>query len=199
MTTHSFLKRTNNELLVGKCLKILHGFQCKHCINSIGVSFPDICSETIGSSIAFVSLDQSIIQHLMVQHYFQQMQKLKKFIIHDIIAVPENVPEVRFLRERKQDKQCAGGRQRRIRRGQRIAEKRGYDYQLLNTQGNSTHSIQHSHNIPMTSSHDATQVYYFRIQRYPTEERECNRYTSYGLGNRAEERGTVPEVIYTKK
>ncbi|MCW7555914.1 type I-F CRISPR-associated endoribonuclease Cas6/Csy4 [Endozoicomonas gorgoniicola] len=203
MTRHAFGIQfeagSNNELLVGRCLKILHGFQCRHSINSIGVTFPENSHETIGAIIAFVSLDQSFLLQLMAQEYYQQMQRLQKFLIHDIVAVPDNVLEVRYSRDSKRDKQCAGGRQRSIRRGQRIAENAGYQYQPRRNTVVSERQNHFFYNIPITSSSNCSQVYYLRIQRHIAEDFVCNSYTSYGLGNKTDKRGSVPDRLPFKK
>ncbi|MGY0219168.1 type I-F CRISPR-associated endoribonuclease Cas6/Csy4 [Endozoicomonadaceae bacterium StTr2] len=194
-----FKAGSNNEVLVGKCLKVLHGYQCKHQINQIGVTFPDFDDVSIGSTIAFISSDERCLQVLLEQNYFLQMQRLQKFCIHDIALVPECVSEVRFMRDRKRDKQCAGGRQRGIRRGQRKAENAGHEYLPRSTQNNVIHQIQGFHNIPITSSGNTSQVFYLRIQKFSVDERIDGSFTSYGLGNKDALRGTVPERIFTNK
>ncbi|WP_067515289.1 type I-F CRISPR-associated endoribonuclease Cas6/Csy4 [Endozoicomonas ascidiicola] len=192
-----FKARSNNELMVGRCLKVLHGYQYSQGINSIGVTFPEYCNTTIGDVIGFVAADRHCLQQLMVHPYFQQMQKLKKFFFHEIITVPDNLPEVRYCKDQKSDKYCAGGRQRRIRRGQRIAEKKGYAYQPRYDPSNNERTIQLFHKIPMTSSENPAQVFYYRVQRHETNNISCGGYTSYGLANQQEAKGTVPELVFT--
>ena len=192
-----FEPSSNFELLAGRCLKILHGYQCKHKINIIGSTFPEFSDESIGGSIAFVSSYEGFLKDLQQQHYFQQMQNLGKFLISDHVLVSESVSEVRFLRERTRDKNCAGGKQRSIRRGQRRAENAGYEYQPYREEVTSSRRIQIYHNVPMTSSENAAKVYYLRIQKHKAEQLISNGYTSYGLSNQAELNGTVPEHVFT--
>ncbi|MGI2026226.1 type I-F CRISPR-associated endoribonuclease Cas6/Csy4 [Endozoicomonas acroporae] len=191
-----FKTGSNNELMVGRCLKVLHGYQCLHNINSIGVTFPGFSDKTIGEMIGFVSADRLCLRQLMTQDYFQEMVNLKKFFIHEIMVVPDNVSEVRYMRDQKRDKQCVGGRQRQIRRGQRIAKKAGYDYQPRQDKAGSEHQINFFHNIPITSSRDAGKVFYFRIQKYAVDDKVYGKYSSYGLGNQGDGRGTVPDPIF---
>lgn len=194
-----FQPGSNNELLVGRCLKILHGFQCRHSINSVGVTFPKFCDKTISDIIACVSVDRLCLQQLMSQPYFLEMQRLQKFFFHEITIVPDNVKEVRYGKELKSDKYCEGGRQRRIRRGQRIAEKKGYKYLPRQNPSSRVRNIQLFHNIPMTSSEDPTQVFYFRLQKHAAKNICCDGYTSYGLANQECVCGTVPDLTFTKK
>lgn len=188
---------SNHELLVGRCLKILHGYQCKHQINLIGATFPDSSSETIGGSIAFVSTEDLCLKALVKQNYFEQMQRLEKFHIHNQVRVPEHSSEVQILRERTRDKHCAGGRLRAIRRGQKIAERAGYEYQPRRTVEKTKRHIQHYYNIPMTSSKNNTQVFYLRLQKQKVEKIAYEGFTSYGLSNKEGLGGTVPNQIYT--
>ncbi len=187
---------SNNELMVGRCLKVLHGYHYKQSSNSIGVTFPEYCNKTIGSIIGFVSEDQRSLQELMSHHYFQQMQRLKKFFVHGVIAVPENVPEVRYSKEQKIDKYSEAGRQRRLRRGQRIAAKNGYEYEPRRDSAGSERCIQLFHEVPMTSSNRPSQLFYYRIQQHRADTTNCDGYTSYGLANQENAKGTVPELLF---
>ena len=188
---------SNHPLLVGRCLKILHGYQRKHQINLIGVTFPDFSDEAVGGSMAFVSPDETCLKKLLEQHYFQQMQRLEKFHIHDPVSVPENSPEVQFVRERSRDKSCAGGRLRAIRRGQKIAERKGYEYQPRQASEKVVRHILPYHDIPMTSSKDEAKVFLFRLQRQKVNNVGYGGFTSYGLSNKDSLGGTVPEQIFT--
>ena len=188
---------SNHSLLVGRCLKILHGYQRKHQINLVGVTFPDFTDEAVGGSIAFVSSDESYLKKLLEQHYFQQMQHLEKFYIHGQILVQEATTEVQFVRERSRDKSCAGGRLRAVRRGQRIAEREGYEYQPRRTTEKAVRHIFPYHDIPMTSSEDETKVFLFRLQKQKVDNVCYGSFTSYGLSSKDGLSGTVPEQIFT--
>ena len=149
--------------------------------------------------IGFVSTDRLYLRQLMTQHYFQQMQRLKKFTLNEIIIVPENANEVRYSKDQKSDKYCEGGRQRRIRRGQRIAARKGHVYQPRQDPSSSERNIQLFHKIPMTSSQNPKQVFYFRLQKHTAKNICCDGYTSYGLANQECARGTVPDLTFIKK
>ena len=191
-----FKTGSNNELMVGRCLKVLHGYHYKQSVNNIGVTFPRHCNRTIGDVIGFVSVELLCLQQLMTHHYFQQMQRLKKFTFNEIITVPDNVLEVRYGKDQKSDKYCEGGRQRRIRRGQRIAAKQGYVYQPRQDPSSRERNIQLFHKIPMTSSENPSKVFYYRLQRHEANKIICDGYTSYGLANQEDAIGTVPELVF---
>ena len=91
----------NTNLLVGRCLFILHGFIKKYQVEGLGVSFPNWTEESIGSTMAFVHCDIELLDKFKGQGYFQDMFDCGFFQISDISLVPSTCPEVKFKRNQR--------------------------------------------------------------------------------------------------
>lgn len=124
--TVTFLpKRKNNEVLVGNCLKVLHGVCTKYTINTIGVSFPAWGKETIGDKISFISPNQLELDFLLQQTYFAEMVGLAYFSISESTAVPEQCNQAVFRRNQKIDQATPNGQRIRAERLAKRAMNRG--------------------------------------------------------------------------
>jgi len=96
----------NCEFLAGKCIRILHAFQTRFDLNSIGVTFPEWEQASIGRTIAFASESQGALVTLIQQNYFVRMVEEGYFQVSDVKLVPDDriYREFIYYRERRLEK-----------------------------------------------------------------------------------------------
>ncbi|TRY33961.1 type I-F CRISPR-associated endoribonuclease Cas6/Csy4 [Aliiglaciecola sp. M165] len=185
---------SNHNFLIGKCLKVLHGVNCRHRLNSIGVTFPDWSDESPGNSIAFVSVDSACIDLLIDQHYYQQMQDLEYFEISALKPVPENgSEEIMFSRNQAVDELTPAGVRRKLRRCARRAKQRGENYNAAYL-SSSEKVFPHFHKIPMNSK-SSDRNFSLNIQLEMAQNVTYGNYTSYGLSNKSSRKASVPKNL----
>lgn len=179
------------SLLAGRCIGILHGYLSRFELDSIGVSFPNWNDETVGNQIAFVSENQSHLQALRQQNYFQMMSHDDLFKLSAVRAVPEFDDEVQFVRNQSISKAFAGERRRRLARAKRRADARGEEY-------NPSYEfvpkeIEHFHSIPVTSNSNKNEfVLHVQLSEEPTA-LSC-QFNKYGFATNEHYLGTVPSL-----
>ncbi|WP_029810201.1 type I-F CRISPR-associated endoribonuclease Cas6/Csy4 [Vibrio parahaemolyticus] len=183
------------ELLAGRCISQMHLFMVnnRQTINKIGVIFPDWSDVTVGQTIAFVAEDKEMMIGLSFQPYFSLMVKEGLFELSSICEVPENLEEVRFVRNQTINKSFLGSKKRRIKRSMVRAELSGAEQRLPVT--NEDRVIDSFHRIPISSG-SSGEDYMLFVQKEFVGERGGANFNSYGLATNQERRGTVPELRF---
>ncbi|KXI28035.1 type I-F CRISPR-associated endoribonuclease Cas6/Csy4 [Paraglaciecola hydrolytica] len=184
----------NSSFLIGRCLKILHGFSKRNEINDIGVTFPEWDDSGPGKTLGFVSVSLSHLNLLIEQQYFLEMQKLKYFDISDIKQILGTThQEVTFIRNQAIDQISAKSIQRQINRSKKRAESRGDIYNpKVETKKNLTFQL--FHKIPMSSSSSGFN-FSLSIQCVKMDETLNDRFSSYGLSNKTNFVSSVPKHL----
>ena len=186
-------EKANIELLIGRCLFILHGFIKKHDLSDLGVSFPRWSESSIGSVIAFVHHDIRLLKTFKLQGYFQDMVACGFFEVSEVTQVPDTCPEVRFKRNQLIKKNNPNEIKRRLKRLRKRAEERGqiftpnklvapreFDrYHLIYVQSNSTNS---------------NAVLYIQKEQFDGECEFNQNFNSYGLATNEKCAGTIPDL-----
>ncbi|MHA2940397.1 type I-F CRISPR-associated endoribonuclease Cas6/Csy4 [Vibrio sp. RC27] len=184
----------NNEVLVGKCLKKLHSFCKKYKTNAIGVSFPCWTEETIGNRITFVSQDPMKLDFLLSQTYFREMELLGYFVITSCTNVPTDCTYVLFRRNQMIDETTQLGQERKARRREARAIKRGEDTSIPKNIQQTIFIVEHYHSVPMSSKSKKSK-FRLNIQReLEPPSIEKSRFTSYGLSNKVDCLQSVPLI-----
>lgn len=184
-------KEANVNVLAGKCLSILHGFVARHNVQGLGVTFPDWSDSSIGSTIAFVHEDSSLLAQFAQQHYFIDMSDFGFFAVSGIIKVPEKCIQVRFLRNQHYSKRFAGSVQRRVERLKRRAAARTEEYVPRPHHYEREYVLTHS--VPAKSM-STRQEFMLHIQKEVAENEMVHVFNGYGLSDRTRATGTVPEL-----
>lgn len=187
-------EQANNELLAGRCISRMHGFisndrnsQFKH---SVGISFPHWNEHSVGNVIVFVSTNKDLLIGLSFQPYFSTMVGEGLFEISSVELVPDDVDEIRFVRNQTIAKSFIGSKKRRINRGMRRAEVIGQDYF---PESEEEREFDFFHSVPMNSS--STDEFVLFIQREVFTEGKQEGFNSYGLATNDKWRGTVPNLV----
>lgn len=193
--TVSFLGNDINEtFLVGRCLKILHGFYYKQAIHDIGVSFPDWSNNSIGKRLVFVSTNESSLKFLKVQKYFVDMVELDYFFISNIDkCILDSKNSAVFSRNQKTDKLTVYSQKRKLRRLIKRAEKRGEIYQPKNCQPSEL-IIPFHHEVPM-SSRENKNDFSLKIEKKDFSKSNGNVFNSYGLSTNQKSINPVPIIF----
>ncbi|WP_448565934.1 type I-F CRISPR-associated endoribonuclease Cas6/Csy4 [Thalassotalea ganghwensis] len=189
-----FLPETANvKLLVGRCLFILHGFIKKRGLNDLGVSFPLWSESSIGSVIAFVHHDISLLKKLKEQGYFKDMVACGFFEIGEVTEVPEYCLEVRFKRNQLINKITHGEIKRRMRRLKKRAEAQGREFspKKLST----PREIGHFHLIHVRSLSTNTDAeHYIQKENVESTQKLNQNFNNYGFATNEKNTGTVPDL-----
>ena len=193
--TVSFLGKDINEtFLVGRCLKILHGFYYKQAIHDIGVSFPDWSNNSIGKRLAFVSTNESSLKFLKVQKYFVDMVELNYFLISNIDeCILDSKNSAVFNRNQKADELTVNAQKRKLRRLIKRAEKRGEIYQPKGRQPSDLIKPFH-HEVPM-SSRENENDFALKIEKKYFSKSNGNIFNSYGLSTNQKNINPVPIIF----
>lgn len=184
-------KEAAATLLVGRCIKVLHGFLISNDIHCIGITFPLWEQKTIGKCMAFVSDNKIALQFLTSQQYFKVMVGEGVFNISDIEIVPNSCKEIRFKRNQRISKHSVNGKRRRVERTMRRAQTRGENYssQIIDV----VKPIGLFHSVSM-SSRTNHQPFILNIQKEDIVEQSSSTFNNYGLATCGEHRGTVPDL-----
>ncbi|WP_028469423.1 type I-F CRISPR-associated endoribonuclease Cas6/Csy4 [Neptunomonas japonica] len=189
------LDESDPQLLAGRCVTILHGYMLRHSISNIGVSFPQWSYESLGLSIAFVGDDLAHLRTLRAQSYFQMMSDEGFFAITEVMQVPDNLQEVRFIRNQSVAKLFAGEKRRRLARAKRRAEERGdvFDPESFK----SWREIERFHSVQADSKSNG-QGFILHIQKEnpesTLEDKLSTEFNNYGFATNVNIRGTVPDL-----
>ncbi|WP_055731933.1 type I-F CRISPR-associated endoribonuclease Cas6/Csy4 [Agarivorans gilvus] len=111
-------KRADCSLLAGRCIKELHHI-FSQTEESIAVSFPEWTVGSLGPSIGFVSSSVKYLEALRNRSYFIDMQEIGAFELTKVLTVPNEVGEVRFIRNQRVAKLFSGEFRRRYARGKK--------------------------------------------------------------------------------
>ncbi|MBA6416885.1 type I-F CRISPR-associated endoribonuclease Cas6/Csy4 [Colwellia sp. 6M3] len=191
----SFLGDDINEaLLVGRCLKILHGFYHRQNIVDVGVSFPDWSNTSIGKRIAFVSINESSLKFLKAQKYFVEMEEMNYFLIskvNECILEPQH--SAIFSRNQKIDELTIAAQKRKLCRLIKRAEKRGEVYQPKREEPFEA-IIPFCHKIP-ASSHGNQNDFELNIEKKVFSEANTSTFNSYGLSTNLKIMNPVPIIF----
>ncbi|WP_233008024.1 type I-F CRISPR-associated endoribonuclease Cas6/Csy4 [Rheinheimera faecalis] len=181
----------NCEFLAGKCIRILHAYQTRFNLRTIGVTFPDWEDSSIGRTIAFVSESKSPLTTLSQQNYFVRMAEDGYFRISDIQVLPDEQEYQEFIyyRERRLEKESTSAKKRELKRLQARALLRGIDY-VPKLEASKCVEIPFAHRLIFGSSSGAD--FLLSIGRLECEKKQPSDFSSYGLGNRLELKGSVP-------
>ena len=181
----------NCEFLAGKCIRILHAYQTRFNLRSIGVSFPDWEQSSIGRTIAFVSESPHALTTLSQQNYFVLMANEGYFLISDVQVLPgeQEYQEFIYYRERRLEKDSTSARKRQLKRLQARAIQAGVDY-APKPKGHGCVEIPFAHRLSFGSSSGADFLLF--IGRLECKKKQPSEFSSYGLGNRPEFKGSVP-------
>ncbi len=184
----------NESFLVGRCLKILHGFYYRQEIKDIGVSFPEWSNGSIGKRIAFVSSNASSLKFLATQKYFIEMVQLDYFAMSEIgWCLLDSSNSAIFSRNQKGDSYTASGQRRNLSRLIKRAEKRGEIYKpKTNACGASI--IPFCHKIPISSNENKND-YTINIEKKGFSEANENTFNSYGLSSNTKSINPVPIIF----
>ncbi|POC32392.1 type I-F CRISPR-associated endoribonuclease Cas6/Csy4 [Vibrio vulnificus] len=182
-------------LVAGRCTSQMHLFMVnnRQAMNRIGVIFPDWNESTVGQTIAFVAEDKEMMIGLSFQPYFSLMVKEGLFELSSICEVPDNLGEVRFVRNQTINKSFLGSKKRRIKRSMVRAELSGAEQRLPVT--NEDRVIDSFHRIPISSG-SSGEDYMLFVQKEFVSERVAANFNSYGLATNQERKGTVPELRF---
>lgn len=165
-------------LVAGRCISQMHLFMVnnRQAMNRIGVIFPDWNESTVGQTIAFVAEDKEMMIGLSFQPYFSLMVKEGLFELSSICEVPENLGEVRFVRNQTINKSFLGSKKRRIKRSMVRAELSGAEQRLPVT--NEDRVIDSFHRIPISSG-SSGEDYMLFVQKEFVSERVAANFNSY--------------------
>lgn len=193
--TVSFLGKDINEtFLVGRCLKILHGFYYKQDIHDIGVSFPDWSNNSIGKRLVFVSTNESSLKFLKVQKYFVDMVELNYFLISNIgKCILDSKNAAVFNRNHKADELTVCAQKTKLRRLIKRAEKRGEIYQPKGLQPSEL-IIPFHYEVPMSSRENGND-FAIKIEKKDFSKSNGNIFNSYGLSTNQKNINPVPIIF----
>lgn len=191
----------NCEFLAGKCIRILHAYQTRFNLRSIGVTFPEWDHDSIGRIIAFVSESQGVLITLSQQNYFARMAEEGYFQVSDVQLLLDDREHREFIyyRERRLEKETPSAKRRMLKRLQLRAAKAGIDY-VPKPDMNEYIEVHLAHQLPCASSSGADFLLF--VGRMECEQQKSVDFSSYGLGNRPEQQGSVPclrPIIFTEK
>lgn len=190
--TVRFLPESANvNLLVGRCLFIMHGYICKQNIQGIGISFPHWSDESIGNVIAFFYSDKDELNMLSQQRFFNDMKECGFFSISSIEQVPDDCPEVRFVRNQTIKKIFPAEKRRRLERLKKRALAQGREFKPEKLKV--AREFDNFHQIAVDSVSKSADVQLY-IQKECGVEYCESSFNSYGLATNDKHLGTVPDL-----
>ena len=184
-------KEANLILLMGRCVNVMHDYISKYAIQGMGVSLPVWSDSSIGNIITFIHTDASILNKLSENEYFQDMKEFGFFKLSDVIPVPDNCGEVRFIRNQYIAKKFVGETRRRLKRLQKRALARGEEFNPKKSSFLREFDI--FHRIPV-SSKSSQEDYILHIQKEINALQGEPIFNSYGFATNIECQGTVPDL-----
>jgi CRISPR-associated endonuclease Csy4 len=185
-------------LLAGRCIQQMHMFMINNpqVKNKVGVCFPRWNAVDIGDTIAFVMEDKEMLLGLSFQPYFSMMVKEGVFEASKVCEVPEDLSEVRFVRNQTIGKTFIASKQRRMKRSmvraKASSELSATEYIPVSEE---ERVVDHFHRVPISSG-SSGQEYILHVQKEFVDSRELPNFNSYGLATNQEKRGTVPDLIF---
>lgn len=185
-------ERCNNEVLVGKCLRVLHGFNYEYKTNSIGVSFPLWCEETIGSQLTFVSQERMQLDFLLRQKYFDDMARIGYFLISKTKVVPSDCGFVAYERNCGIDRSTVAGQAKQLRRLQARAEARGEFFDLKQYHLKCELRVEQQYHSIGDVSQKSFRLNLIRVTELNRVSTGC--FSSYGLANSEDHYQAVPDI-----
>ncbi|MBB1334700.1 MULTISPECIES: type I-F CRISPR-associated endoribonuclease Cas6/Csy4 [unclassified Pseudoalteromonas] len=188
---HFLPKQANLALLTGRCISIMHGFILKHNIEGVGVTFPNWSDSSIGNVIAFAHTDMEILNSLKEQAYFVDMQDCGFFKLSQVLAVPEDCQEIRFIRNQAVAKIFTGESRRRLKRLQKRALARGEDFNPKKLAA--PREVDIFHRVAMTSK-SSQEGYILHIQKQNADCQAEPTFSNYGFASNEKFKGTVPDL-----
>jgi len=197
MTRYYFTVRflpesANVNLLIGRCLFIMHGYICKKNIQGIGVGFPRWSDESIGNVIAFFYSDKYALNTLSQLRFFSDMKECGFFSISSIERVPDDCPEVRFKRNQTIKKIFSGEKRRRLERLKKRALAQGREFKPEKLKVAREFESFHQISVDSVSKSDDVQLY---IQKEISVKYCESSFNSYGLATNDKHQGTVPDIV----
>lgn len=184
-------ERAESKLLAGRCIKVLHEHVFQHKGFAIGVGFPEWNDESLGAHISFVSISHARLFALKKEHYFSVMESEGFFGMSEIIEVPRDFDEVRFVRNQNIAKCFVGEKRRRLRRAQRRAELRN---EVFSPQNSAIERKYDHFHVAQMDSNTTQQRFSLFIQKEKGITESQSSYNAYGLSTNSRYRGTVPEL-----
>ena len=91
-------------LLAARCHRVLHGFQCRHDLRIIGVTYPQWSEYSVGKCIGFICQDERILNQFSTQPFFHRMHQINKLNYSSVQKVQDGFPEGQFIRIQNPDK-----------------------------------------------------------------------------------------------
>ena len=196
MSRHFFYIRylpevVNCEFLAGKCIRILHAYQTRFNLRSIGVTFPEWDQNSIGRTIAFVSEAEGVLATLSQQNFFARMSEEGYFYISDVQLVPDGLEHRQFIyyRDRRLEKTTPSAKRRMLKRLQLRAAKAGVEY-VPKPDVSECIEVSFAHQLPCGSSSGSD--FFLFVGRMECSQPQSKYFSSYGFGSRPEHQGTVP-------
>lgn len=182
-------------LLAGRCISVMHGFTTKiqTASHQVGIVLPKWNNDSLGNIIGFVGEDKKALIGLSYQPYFLTMKSEQLFDISPIERVPDNVDEVRFVRNTSIEKTFRGSKKRRMNRTLKRSEIRGKTHTLRNRE-NRELDIYHSISMYSISSGNEFSL---NIQKETANNIEKPNFNGYGFATNQARRGTVPNLSLT--
>ncbi|MDO6688536.1 type I-F CRISPR-associated endoribonuclease Cas6/Csy4 [Colwellia sp. 1_MG-2023] len=193
--TVSFLGEDINEsFLVGRCLKVLHGFYHRQGIHDIGVSFPDWSNISIGKRLAFVSTNESSLKFLQTQKYFVEMAEMNYFLINKVgECILDSKNSAVFSRNQKVADLTVTAQKRKLNRLIKRAQQRGEVYKPKGNEASEL-IIPFCHEIPM-NSHENKNDFALNIEKKVYSDANTNIFNSYGLSTNLKSTNPVPIIF----
>ena len=196
MTRYYFTVRflpesANVNLLIGRCLFIMHGYTCKNNVQGIGVSFPRWNDESIGNVIAFFYSDKDMLNELSQQQFFKDMQECGFFFVGNVVEVPNDCPEARFVRNQTIKKIFPSEKKRRLKRLEKRAKDQGKEFDPEKLSLVREFDLFHRISVASVSKSVDVELY---IQKQIDIERIETGYNSYGLATNEKHSGTAPDL-----
>lgn len=184
-------ERAESKLLAGRCIKVLHEHVFQHKGFAIGVGFPGWNDESLGGYISFVSISPERLLALKTEHYFCLMESEEFFGVSEVIEVPNDCDEVRFVRNQGIKKCFVGEKRRRLRRAKRRSELRN---EIFSPQISVIERQYDKFHVAQIDSNTTQQRFSLFIQKEKGITESQSSYNAYGLSTNSRYRGTVPEL-----
>lgn len=184
-------EEANCALLMGRCISILHGYISRHCIEGLGVTLPAWSDSSIGNVIAFTHRESAVLDELILQSYFQDMQECGFFKLDQVDVVPDNCIEVKFRRNQQVAKMFSGEKRRRLKRLKKRALARGEVFSPV--KGTQTREFELFHRIAISSKSNQ-QDYILHIQKDVVDKQAEPEFSCYGFASTSKFSGTVPDL-----
>lgn len=182
----------DNELLAGRCIAEFHKLISSLKLienNSFAIGFPNWSEQSIGNEFAIFSDNSELLSAIKYQPYFNLMKNEELFSITNIKPVPNNLPQIRFIRNQSIGKIFIGSKRRRI---QRSITRNNKEHTPIS---NEDREFDTFHKVSC-SSKSKQQQFILHIQKdiTPRTTDSNDSYNSYGLATNSKHLGTVPDL-----